>query len=93
VAAVLGTDSLFNVTILSGGGAPAANPTVTFTFKDGTWTTQPICVPSRNDINAPITASWSVDRASSSATVVAFTFVGTPNTATNYNLSAKCEGK
>jgi hypothetical protein len=93
VSAALGTDSLFLATVLSGGGAPGANPTITITFKDGTWGSQPICVPSRNDINAPVAATWSVDRASSSATAVAFTFVGTPNTATSYNLVASCSGK
>lgn len=38
VSDVVGTDGAFQLTITCGGSSIAANPVVTLTFKDGTWT-------------------------------------------------------
>jgi hypothetical protein len=74
-----------------------ANPTLTLTFKDGTWTTAPIVVTSRNDIVAStaapstlITNEWAVT--SVTATQAVFTFIGTPVANNVYNLTFICIG-
>jgi hypothetical protein len=82
--APLGRDQAGQVTITPSGAGIVANPTVTFTFHDGTWTTAPIVVATRGDLQAPTTAYWAVT--SVSATQVVFTFVGLPVSGTSYVL-------
>lgn len=70
----------------------AANPTVTLTFHDGTFTQIPIVIPARTDVaatagapTATVSNEWVVT--SISATVVTFTFLGTPVANSVYGLS------
>jgi hypothetical protein len=74
---VVGTDSAFRATITPNGAGIAANPTVTLTYHDGTWTNRPIVGITRADGNIP-TAIW-IDQAGSSATAAVMQFVGTPS--------------
>ena len=70
----------------------AANPTVTVTFADGTFTQIPVVVPTRTDITAATGApSTSVANdwvpTTVSATQVVFTFNGTPVANSVYGLA------
>lgn len=91
VSAIAARDTGGRVTITAGTGAPTANPTVTLTWKDGTWTTIPSVVVSRGDIVAPATATWAMTTASATAPV--FTFLGTPVASSVYVLDFLAVGK
>lgn len=69
---------------------PGANPTLTLTFKDGTWTTAPAVTCSRGDALATA-GYWSLTTVS--ATAVIFTFVGTPVADEVYVLDFVAMGK
>lgn len=80
--AVRGTDQAATFTIQAK-ATVGANPTVTLTFKNGTWITAPIVVPCRTELvaatGAPAAAvsnEWVPT--SVTATQVVFTFNGTP---------------
>jgi hypothetical protein len=88
---LVGFDSAFRVTVNSGTGSPAANPTMTLTFKDGSWVNAPVCVVSRNDLITPSAAYWAVD--STSTTTVRLTFVGTPSASLSYIANVICIGQ
>ncbi len=90
IASVTGYDAEFFFSLNSGSGAPAANPFITLTFADGTWTNPPICVVSRVDASAT-SYQWVV--ASLTATQVEIMFLGTPGVSTTYSLTAICQGK
>jgi hypothetical protein len=47
VSAITGTDQAFQFTVTPSGAGIGANPTITLTFKDGTWTSSPIAVVQR----------------------------------------------
>ena len=79
------------VTITAGTGSPGANPTVTLTFKDGTWTTIPGIVAARGDIIAPAGGYWALTTPSATAPI--FTFVGTPVASAVYILDYNVTGK
>jgi hypothetical protein len=88
ITIVGGTDQGLSFTIQAK-ATVGANPTITYTFKDGTWTTVPVVVACRTDINAATgapTASVNNDWAVTSvtATAVVFTFNGTPVANTTY---------
>ncbi len=72
---------------ISASGTTGVNPTVTFTFQDGSWGHAPSVIPSRGDVNTPITGYWVIDGSATTGSVVTFTFIGTPITGTNYSLS------
>jgi hypothetical protein len=89
-AVTRGTDMAAQVTMTCG-TTPSANPTITLTFKDGTWSTIPVVVACRADSAvAPTTAYWAVTAVS--ATAVTFTFVGTPTAGNVYGLAFHCLG-
>lgn len=72
------------VTITTGGTGIAANPTLTLTFHDGTWTNVPVCIAHQtggNDFISDITVT------ARSATAYTFQFNGTPTTAKTYEIS------
>lgn len=75
-------DSKGEVSITAGGAGIAANPTVTLTFKDGTWGSVPYCLVIRNDANAP--AAIAIVSAVS-ATQLTFQLLGLPVNGTTYN--------
>jgi hypothetical protein len=80
VSAISGTDQRFRFTVTSAGTGQAANPTATLTFKDGTWTTAPYAVCSRNGGNQPaVLPTWTT-----TATTLVLTFPGTPVAAETY---------
>lgn len=91
VSSVAATDHGGRVTVTSGSGAPGANPTITLTFKDGSWVNPPGIGYGRGDINSPTTAFWALT--SVSATAATWTFVGTPDASTNYVLDFVAMGR
>lgn len=91
VSAAVGYDQGFSFSVTSGGSGISANPTVTITFKDGTWTNPPQFIVSRNDAAtpAPTTAyvTWTT-----TATTLTITFNGTPTSGQVYNFVALAMG-
>lgn len=93
---VRGTDQAASITIVAK-ATVGANPTVTLTFHDGTWTNQPIVVCGRTEIaaatGAPAAAvSNEFVPTTVSATQIVFTFNGTPVANSTYGLSFICMG-
>lgn len=89
ISAVVGTDQATAFTVSAGTANFAANPTITLTFKDGTWTDNPVCVVNRGDASAP-TTGFAFN--TTSATALVITFQGTPQ-ATTYKFNAVCMGR
>lgn len=85
-----GRDSGGNI-VIQAAGTPAANPTVTLTFKDGSFdvigagTGRPVVVCSRGENSAPTTGYWAVTDTTINTAI--FQFVGTPVASSNYLLS------
>lgn len=77
-------DMAAQVTVAAAGAGTAANPTVTLTYKDGTWATQPTVVVCRTDTLATA-GYWVVS--GGSATTCVFTFVGTPVAGETYGFN------
>lgn len=91
VSAVAARDTGGRVSVTANGAGIGANPTVTLTFKDGTWTIAPALSLSRGDTVAPTTGFWALTTASATAPV--FTFVGTPVAGSVYVLDFVTMGK
>lgn len=89
IASVSGTDAAGSITILTGGTGIAANPSVTLTFHDGTWTNAPICMATRGDVQT----AGHVAVATITATSLLFIVNTTPNSGQNYPLYFVCFGK
>lgn len=94
--AVRGTDQAAAFTIQAK-ATVGANPTVTLTFKNGTWTTIPIVICGRTEIvaatGAPAAAvSNEFVVTTVSATQIVFTFNGTPVANSTYGCSFICMG-
>jgi hypothetical protein len=89
ISAVVGTDQATTFTVSAGSANFAANPTVTLTFKDGTWTNNPICGANRGDATAPTTGFTTT---TTTATTMVMTFRGTPGAGT-YAFNAVCVGR
>jgi hypothetical protein len=90
VSAITGTDQGAQFTVTPGGAGIGANPTITVTFKDGTWTNAPIAVVQRiggNDA-APSTVGASV-----SATALTISPVYTPVSGNTTIFSFICMGR
>jgi len=82
VSNAAGTDDAFQFTATTGGAGVGANPTITITYKDGTFTNAPVVLVNRNDTNTPFNApphTYTV-----TATTLVITFNGTPSGAYNY---------
>jgi fibronectin-binding autotransporter adhesin len=92
ISGLSGTDSAFTLTITSGGTGQAANPTITLTFHDGTWTNTPIVCITRGDGSTPQTGFW-ITQAATSATQAVLQFVGTPIAASGYIIWVTVTGK
>jgi len=89
VSAATGFDQAFSFSVTAG-TTPGANPTITVTFKDGTWTAAPQCIISRNDITTPFNTpphTWTT-----SATQLVVTVNGTPTAANVYKYVVMCMG-
>ncbi len=89
VSAVTGTDQGWNITVTANGTGIAANPTVTLTFKDGTWTNAPICVSKMVGGTGAVTQLTEAP----AATTNTLTFQGTPVAASTYILASVCMGR
>lgn len=76
ISAVTGTDHRGTVTVTTNAAdTPTANPTLTLTFKDGTWTTAPFAVTSMDDQGSgPLAAAANHQ----TATTLVITYIGTP---------------
>lgn len=85
LSAIAGTDTGFTVTVTANGAGIAANPTLTLTYKDGTWTNAPVFTVTRGDGNAPTTGFWIV-QAASTATAAIAQFVGLPVAGNTYTI-------
>lgn len=89
VSAVTGTDQGFDLTVTAG-TSPTANPTVTLTFKDGTWTNTPILlIQQRGGTGAQPTAI----NYTPSATAPVITWMGTPVNTNTYIFSVLVIGR
>jgi len=81
-SAATGTDQAFAFIVNSSGTGQLANPTITITWKDGTWTNNPIVVVLRNDIISPFNTpphTWAA-----TATTLTITMNGTPVAGNSY---------
>lgn len=94
--AVRGTDQAATFTVQAK-ATVGANPTITLTFKNGTWTNAPIIVCGRTELvaatGAPAAAvsnEWVIT--SVTATQAVFTFNGTPVANSIYGCSFICMG-
>lgn len=90
VSAGTGFDQALSFTANSSGTGQAANPTITITFKDGTWTTAPIVTVLRNDLITPFNTP--PHTISVTATVLTITFNGTPTAGNSYSYIVHCIG-
>lgn len=80
---ITGTDQRWQATFTSSGTGQAANPTITLTFKDGTWSTTPIYWLSPNGGTGTGCAGFTW---LPSATQLVITCVGTPIATETYIL-------
>jgi hypothetical protein len=81
------TDTAGMVTVTTGGAGQAANPTITFTYKDGAYSTIPMMVIQRvtnGALTDQLTVQFTVSTGLSSATL---TFRGTPAGTESYGFS------
>jgi len=92
ISGLSGTDSAFTLTVNSSGTGQAANPTITLTFHDGTWTNTPIVCITRGDGSTPQTGFW-ITQAATSATQAVLQFVGTPVAGQGYFIWVMVMGK
>lgn len=76
VSAVTGNDSRGTITVTTSAlDTPTANPTLTLTFKDGTWTSAPFAVSNMSDQGTGTLATASCH---ATATTLVIAYVGTP---------------
>lgn len=88
VSSIAGTDQRTRFTITSAGSGQGANPTATLTFTDGTWTTAPFAVVSRNGGDqASVLPTWTT-----TATTLVITFPGTPSAGQTFSFEALVMG-
>ena len=74
IGSIVGNDQRLKFTVTSAGAGTGLNPTIIFTFKDGTWTTAPFAYVIRNGGDQPTV----VNTVATSATTLTITFNGTP---------------
>lgn len=89
VTAVVGTDQAWTITVTANGTGIGANPTITLTFKDGTWTNPPIQISKM--IAGTGTMTTLAD--AGSATAWGITFLGTPSAGSTYIISGIAMGR
>jgi hypothetical protein len=82
-------DESGSILITSGSGSISANPTVTFTFADGTGTNNVVCSANRTDLIG--SGNESFRTTTFAATSNTFTFAGTPTTTSNYGFTWHCD--
>ncbi len=77
-------DQRGQITVAATGTGQAANPTITFTFKDGAWTSSPFYIVKRNDANVLPNEGTAPTSWTQTTTVLTITFNGTPTAANSY---------
>lgn len=82
-------DSAAVITVTSSGTGQAANPTVAFTFHDGTWTNVPVCKPIQTGGTGIFGDSTVTAR---SATAYTWQWNATPSAAATYEFTLQCTG-
>jgi hypothetical protein len=82
-------DSAAVVTVTSAGTGQAANPTIAFTFHDGTWTNTPACIAIQTGGTGIFGDSTTTAR---SATAQTWQWNATPTAAANYQFTIHCTG-
>lgn len=87
---IIGTDQAWQMTVLSQGAGLAAGPTITLTFKDGTWTNSPICV---SKLTNGTGALGTIVTETTTATTYTLTYTLTPAAGLTYQFSAVCMGR
>lgn len=80
ITSTTGDDAHGTVTVTSG-TSTAADPTLTLTFKDGTWTNAPFAM---SKITAPTTDLMNPTVETTTATTLVIQFIGTPQASTIY---------
>jgi len=88
VTSVSGTDQGWKITVTANGSGIAVNPTVTLTFKDGTWAAVPISITKITDRTGIITDLTEV----ATTTTDVITFQGTPTAGHTYIISSIVTG-
>lgn len=81
-------DARGQITVSSSGTGQAANPTVTYTFKDGAYSAAPFILVRRNGGNQPAVDVTVV----TTATIATITFNGTPVAGDTYTIAWHTEG-
>lgn len=84
VGTITGTDQRWQATFTSAGTGQGANPTITLTYKDGTWGTAPVSLVVRNGGTGVGITGFTF---SSTATALTITAVGTPIDTETYILT------
>jgi hypothetical protein len=82
-------DSAAIVTVTSAGTGQAANPTIAFTFHDGTWTNTPACIALQSGGNDIFGDSTTTVR---SATAQTWQWNATPTATKTYEFTITCTG-
>lgn len=93
VSGFAGTDAGFRFTVTPNGTGIAANPTITVTFHDGTWTTVPICQITPYNPSGFLPA-WLIAGGSSATQLLIgtnATATFTPTAATGVGLMVSCQ--
>ena len=91
IGSIAGTDAAFTFTMTSNGTGQAANPTVTLTFADGTFTSAPVCVTTLGPTTGA-SAPWIINSISATQLVLTFNTTG-PAAGFTYGAAVVCIGK
>lgn len=91
IGSLRGSDGNWAGTISTAGITLGANPTLTLTFKDGTWTTAPVCVLDMSGTSDAANLATKITWVEA-ATTLTITFNGTPVVTNTYVFSAHCIG-
>jgi hypothetical protein len=81
-----------NVSTITAGSTPAANPTYTLTFTDGTWINTPVCVAAQTGGNGATSAINPLVVSARSATAYTWRWTGTPVSGDTYEITISCMG-
>jgi hypothetical protein len=91
VGTITGDDNHWRATVTTAGAGLGANPTIAYTFKDGTYTNVPFCrVSMEASSDGTVTAPWMTYTAT--ATVLTITFHGLPVVGNTYVIEAHTVG-
>jgi hypothetical protein len=91
--AITGSDSHVNFTITASVTGIGANPTITYTFKNGTWTTAPFCYVQIDATSDAASALATAITNTTTATTVVITYNGLPVATKTYTFQTLCIGQ